>query len=170
MLFSMKASCAVIFRRSASRPGMRPVTRSQVLIESQWEDGESEAGAGTIRLRAWGENVEGLIDPLVEALRKLPVGQPPELKRTKMFAPDAVSLSSGSAPIRFVPDNLDLTKLEIPSRPELPHSGTAEIFISYAWGDNSSDDARKHGEVVERMCETLDRDGWKVVRDKTAMR
>jgi internalin A len=42
--------------------------------------------------------------------------------------------------------------------------------VSYAWGDDSSEDARKRGEVVERMCETLKRDGWKVVRDKTAMR
>jgi hypothetical protein len=48
--------------------------------------------------------------------------------------------------------------------------GTPEIFVSYAWGDYSSADARQRGEVVERMCETLERDGWKVVRDKTAMR
>src|SRR5271157_5344676 len=36
-------------------------TRSQVLIESKWDDVASEAGPGTIRLRAWGENAESLI-------------------------------------------------------------------------------------------------------------
>ena len=38
-------------------------TDSRVLIEGLWHDAESEAGAGTIRFRAWGENSERLIDP-----------------------------------------------------------------------------------------------------------
>jgi internalin A len=57
-------------------------TKSQVLIESEWANAASEAGAGTIRLRAWGGNVESLIDTLLETLQSLPVGQPPEIKRT----------------------------------------------------------------------------------------
>jgi TIR domain len=75
-------------------------TDSRVLIESQWDDAESEAGAGSIRLRAWGENAERLIDPLLEALQKLPVRQPPEIRRTNGVHP--TSRSSASVTVRLV--------------------------------------------------------------------
>jgi hypothetical protein len=55
-----------------------------VLIESQWEDAESDAGAGSIRLRAWGQNAETLLDPLLETLKSLPVGPPQEIKRLNL--------------------------------------------------------------------------------------
>jgi hypothetical protein len=73
-----------------------------VLIEGRWDDAASEAGAGSIRLRAWGENAENLIDPFLEALQSLPIGQPPEIKRTKAIGAYATSLSSASATIRLV--------------------------------------------------------------------
>ncbi len=75
-------------------------TDSRVLIESQWDDAESEAGAGSIRLRAWGENAESLIDPLLEALQSLPIGQPPEIKRTKTFSAKAKIRASASVTVR----------------------------------------------------------------------
>ena len=77
-------------------------TDSRVLIEGQWDDAESEAGAGSIRLRAWGENAESLIDPLLEALQRLPVGQPPEIKRTKAIAFHATARASASITVRLV--------------------------------------------------------------------
>jgi hypothetical protein len=55
-------------------------THSQILIESQWDDAESESGAGIVRLRAWGKNAESLIDKLLDALLKLPVGQAPKIE------------------------------------------------------------------------------------------
>ena len=48
-----------------------------------------------------------------------------------------------------------------------------KVFVSYAWGDNSSiasDEDRQHKEVIERLCETVQAEGWQVVRDKTALR
>jgi internalin A len=77
-------------------------TDSRVLIEGRWDDAGSEAGAGSIRLRAWGENAETLIDPLLEALQTLPVGQPPEIKRTKTISAHAIIRSSASVTVRFV--------------------------------------------------------------------
>ncbi len=77
-------------------------TRSQVLIESQWEDAESEFGTGSIRLRAWGENAESLIDPLLETLQSLPVSQPPEIKRTKAIALHGTVRASASIKARLV--------------------------------------------------------------------
>jgi internalin A len=44
------------------------------------------------------------------------------------------------------------------------------MFVSYARGDDSSEIARNREEVVDRLCETLGKDGWKILRDKIAMR
>jgi len=89
-----------------------------------------------MRLRAWGERADGLIESLLHALQSVPVGQPPEIQRSKTLGAHAVSFG--------------LTNLEIPSRPELPLKGKPEIFVSYAWSDDSSETARKRAEVVDR--------------------
>jgi internalin A len=44
-----------------------------------------------------------------------------------------------------------------------------QIFVSYAWGNispNASEEDRQREEVVERLCRTLDKENWKVNRDK----
>src|SRR5450631_2733705 len=38
-----------------------------------------------------------------------------------------------------------------------------KIFVSYAWGGDSS-------EAVDALCRKLEAEAWEVVRDKTAMR
>ena len=63
--------------------------------------------------------------------------------------------------------NAGLNQLQITARPDIPHKGRPEIFVSFAWGDASSEDARKRTEVVDRLCETLDKDGWNILRDAT---
>ena len=133
-------------------------TRSQVLIESRWDDAASEAGAGDIRFRAWGERADDLIEQLLRTLQTLPVGQPPEIKRihNAKVAINAVASVSSHA---TVDEPAALDNLEISVRPELPTQGTPEIFVSYAWGDDSSEDARKRTEVVDRLCETLRKGG-----------
>jgi internalin A len=162
-------------------------TRSQVLIESRWED-SGEAGAGAIRLRAWGKNAESLIDLVLDPLRKLPVGQAPKIEQTKrspvrgfissfgfvvsrlvqnLLSDDTASSSHGTA---YKAENAGLGQLQITARPELPPKNIPEIFVSYAWGDDSSDDAHQRTEVVERLCETLGQHGLNILRDKTAMR
>ena len=148
-------------------------TRSQVLIESKWEDAASEAGAGDILLRAWGENAENLIDPLLETLRKLPVGQPPEIKRIHNAKVQSLTYFVGIHwARRFLVGTVEAgtSSMEIPARPELPPKNTPEIFVSYPWGDDSSDDARKRSEVVDRLCERLRQDGWNILRDKPTIR
>jgi hypothetical protein len=161
-------------------------TRSQVLIESKWDDATSEAGAGAIRLRAWGENAESLIDPLLEALRKLPVGQAPMIEQTKRIRAHGEILITGSAEPRYVQDphggnavsssqdankadHAGLSQLQITARPELPAKGTPEIFVSYAWGNDSSDDAHQRTEVVDQLCETLGQHGWHILRDSNVV-
>jgi internalin A len=38
--------------------------------------------------------------------------------------------------------------------------------VSFAWGDDSSEDARKRTEIVDRLCETLGQHGWHILRDR----
>jgi internalin A len=142
-------------------------TRSQVLIESRWDDAASEAGAGELRFRAWGELADDLIEQLLWRLRTLPVGKPPEIKRTRN-AKVVMNASAGVSSYATV--ETGASSMEIPPKPDLPPKSTPEIFVSYAWGDDSSEDTRKRGEVVEQLYETLCKDGWNIIRDKNAMR
>jgi internalin A len=161
-------------------------THSQVLIETQWDDAKSEAGAGSIRLRAWGENSENLIDPLLNPLRELLVGQAPKIEQTKRIRVPGFISSFGLVVSRLVQNllsdeavssshadkakNAELSQLQITARPELPPKNIPEIFVSYAWGDDSSDDAHQRTEVVNRLCETLRQDGWNILRDSNVLR
>jgi internalin A len=175
------------------------MTSSQVLIESNWDDDASEFGAGTIRFRAWGERASDLIEQqLLQALQSMPVGQPPEIRlalRPKAFSSssasvvhrlvrdppsgqppdivssgDAVSLSHGAAETGDKAEKPSLNQLRITARADLPPKSTPEIFVSYAWGDDSSEQARQRTEVVDRLCQRLVREGWNVLRDSGVMR
>ena len=142
-------------------------TRSQVLIESQWDDSASEAGAGEIRFRAWGERADDLIEQLLWTLQTLPVGQPPEIKGTRNAT---VVINAGAGVSSHATVETSAGSMEIPSKPELPPKSTPEIFVSYAWGDDFSEDARKRTAVVDLLCETLSKEDWNILRDETAMR
>src|SRR6516164_2949187 len=115
-------------------------TDSRVLIEGRWDDAASEAGAGTIRLRAWGENAENLIDPFLEALQSLPIGQPPEIKRTK---PIGGVQSSGEVTVRPVSGIVrdGLKKVDRPTQIKLEDlifardPSMKDFFISYTKAD-----------------------------------
>jgi internalin A len=162
-------------------------THSQVLIESRWEDVESESGAGDISFRAWGENAESWVDLVLDPLRKLRIGQAPKIEQTKRIRVQAFVSFSGSVVPRLVQspfsddavshgyedigDKSDgLSQLQITARPELPPKSTPEIFVSYAWGDDSADDARRRTEVVDRLCKTLEKYGWHILRDSKVLR
>jgi internalin A len=132
-------------------------TRSQVLIESQWEDAASEAGAGKIRFRAWGKNAVSLIDPLLDPLRKLRVGQAPKIEQTKRIRFRGFISSFGLVVSRLV-QNL------------LTAKDTPKIFVSFAWGDDSSQEARQRTEVVDRLCKTLEKYDWHILRDSNVLR
>jgi len=63
-----------------------------------------------------------------------------------------------------------LKDLEISARPELPAKIQTEVYVSYAWGDDSSEQARRRSEVVDRLCQRLAQEGWSVLRDNNVMR
>jgi internalin A len=68
------------------------------------------------------------------------------------------------------PENAGLNQLQISSRSELSAKGPAKIFVSFAWGDDSSEDARKRTELIDRLCDTLGQHGWHILRDSNVLR
>jgi internalin A len=142
-------------------------TKSQVLIEGRWDDATAETGPGMIRFQAWGERARQLIEPLLGELQRLPVGQAPQIAWRGGEAANGPSYRTVNAD--GTPET-GLNDLEIPDRLELPAKSQAEAYVSYAWGDNSSQDARQRTEVVERLCQRLAQEGWNVLRDSGVMR
>lgn len=77
---------------------------------------------------------------------------------------------SGDASSHGAADNAGLSQLQITDWPELPPKNIPEIFVSFAWGDDSSEDERQRTEVVDRLRETLRQDGWNILRDSNVLR
>jgi internalin A len=123
-------------------------TDSRVLIDGQWQEAEKESGEGTIRFRAWGNGARKLIEPLLTELQRLPIGQQPTVTWTN---------SGGTPPEE---NNQRLENLE-PTQTLQPASGTPDVYVSYAWGQSEK--------VVDDMCDVMEAEGWRVIRDKTAM-
>jgi TIR domain len=45
-----------------------------------------------------------------------------------------------------------------------------EIYVSYAWGEDSTPDGQRREEIVDRLCDTVRASGRKIGRDKERMR
>jgi len=100
-------------------------TKSQALIEGQWEDAQCETGPGVIRFRAWGERTGRLIKPLVAEPQRLPLSQVPEVT---WHGGQAVHGPSHRTVLNVAgKPKAGLSNLEIPNRPELPNKGQARI-------------------------------------------
>ncbi len=149
-------------------------TRTQVLFESNRQFDETQPGAGTVTLKAWGPQPRELLEPLLEALLQIPVGQPPAIEKSW----DRESLTARiadhiSTERMHLETNSEQTKqrgsiesLVVPARPDLPDDGQIEIFISYAWGDDKTDIGRERESAVEQLCAQLDHWGYRYLRDK----
>jgi internalin A len=145
-------------------------TASRVLIESRWES-ETRTGPGAIRFRAWGERSRELIEPLVEELKRLPIGKPPAVqwkfelsaqfqgKRPRIEARIVVEPAGRPAPL----DELRIAEAIQPA------AGLPAVYLSYAWSEDSPE-GRRRGETIDGLCTAVESLGWKVVRDRSAMR
>jgi internalin A len=124
-------------------------TDSRALIESRWENAETETGPGVIHFRAWGQRARALVEPLVKALDQVTMGQRPTIRWTEAGARPDPSRNPG-----------DLSKLQIVETIHAP-SGKPAMYVSYAW----------HGiDVVDGLCQACESEGWEVFRDKKSMR
>jgi hypothetical protein len=95
---------------------------------------------------------------------------PPVGHSSEIFGLSGADSSLDSAEAHDKKKNLDLEQRNIPIRPELSSHGKPETFVSYAWGDNASEQAQRRTEVVNRLCESLKKDGWTILRDNNVMR
>jgi tetratricopeptide (TPR) repeat protein len=49
-------------------------------------------------------------------------------------------------------------------------TATPEIYVSYAWGEDSTESGRKREEIVNRLCVAVEKSGRVIGRDKVRMR
>jgi hypothetical protein len=105
--------------------------RNRASVSLGWIDATSEAGAGDIRFRAWGERADDLIEQLLQLLQTLPVGQPPEIKRFSQC--HGRHQSRGR---RFIVRHCRAACQRHGDSfqpPELPPKKHPRDFVSYAW-------------------------------------
>jgi internalin A len=58
---------------------------------------------------------------------------------------------------------------EVSVRPAHEPSKVVEYYVSYAWGDDTTE-GREREAVVDRLCSEAEARGKRVIRDKTAMK
>ena len=136
-------------------------TDSRVLVEAKWQEEAAEAGPGALEFRAWGPRAADLITPLLEELKRMPLGRAPEIAWSGARSPAVEEPRGLMGDVREAPGIESLK----PALPPGGSSGARQVYISYAWGDEETDAGRERGKVVEELCAALKADGWKVVRD-----
>jgi len=86
------------------------------------------------------------------------------------------SLTGLSQTVRRVPFGKPVLPTQAALKPSV-HTPTSpaiaalpEIYVSYAWGEDSSEAGRQREEIVDRLCDTVKRSGRGIGRDKDRMR
>ncbi|HME24943.1 MAG TPA: leucine-rich repeat domain-containing protein [Acetobacteraceae bacterium] len=137
-------------------------TRSHALIEQQ---DMQDAWHGRIRVQTQGGQFRLLLDRLAawierrsghSGLRAARIGahglpaaivEAAERDSAKSGDADTVPGTFGAAPV-----------------------AATEYFVSYAWGDDMSPEAREREDVVDRLCAEAETRGVHIIRDKTTLR
>jgi internalin A len=134
-------------------------THSRAIVEQE-KDGE---WGGTLRLRTQGPQATALL----ERLEKLVA----ESQQRIGLTPVETTRSLPERAAKII-EKLEPRHAEEPKPPELkfgePPSGRTEWYVSYAWGDATTE-GRKREDIVDRLCEAADRRGIRIERDKRAM-
>ncbi len=134
-------------------------TRCKLLIQSRQGLGPEQPWAGEVTLSAWGEQAADLVESVLKTLLEVAVGQPPEVTRTPERQQPAPDAARGG-----------IEDLEIVEPSVVVRAGKPQVFISYAWGEDTTAAGRQREEVVERLCARLRSWDYEVIRDKDAMR
>jgi internalin A len=131
-------------------------TASRALIEQRWTAGwAGEVHIATKRGQA-GVLLQRLID-LVENDR-ISLGARPTGKKVTGVEAKAVAREA-----------FDAEAAEVPVRPAHEPSNVLEYYVSYAWGDDTTD-GKEREVVVDRLCSEAEARGKRIIRDKTEMR
>ncbi len=63
-------------------------------------------------------------------------------------------------------DNKNFTLADFGRDPVRSAAAVADVYVSYAWGDDKSPEGRRREEIVDRLCEAVRGSGRKIIRDK----
>lgn len=137
-------------------------TRSRALIEEE----KSENWRGLIRLQTQGGQAAALLHELMREVEF-------EQERFDLRAERIERASQLPVPGRL--HNATTFKVDKdPGKPERmllfgePATTRPQLFVSYAWGDSTSEGVEREA-VVDRLCETAQKKGFRIRRDKNEL-
>lgn len=132
-------------------------TGASVVARAAWD---ADGAAGTVTVQARGGRAGDAVQAVLRLLEAVPLAKADEVLRTS---------PRGDEPFPEVRPDGDRAVLA-PAPPGPDDDGGREVFVSYAWGDDHDDAGRLRGAAIDRLCDRLGRDGFRVVRDTAAMR
>jgi internalin A len=131
-------------------------TASRALIEQRWTEG----WAGEVHIATRRGQAGVLLQRLIELVEndRISLGARPSGKNVTGVE---AKLEAREAP--------DAIAVEVRVRPAHEPSKVHEYYVSYAWGDDTTD-GKEHEGVVDRLCSEAETRGKRIIRDKTAMK
>ena len=131
-------------------------TASRALIEQRWTEG----WAGEVHIATKRGQAGVLLQRLIELVEndRISLGARPSGKN--------VTGVEAKAEAREAPD---AKADEVPVRPAYEPSKVLEYYVSYAWGDDTTEGKEREA-VVDRLCSEAEARGKRIIRDKTAMK
>jgi internalin A len=131
-------------------------TASRALIEQRWTEG----WAGEVHIAVKRGQAGVLLQRLIELVEndRISLGARPSGKN--------VTGVEAKAEAREAPH---AKAAEVPVRPAHEPSKLLECYVSYAWGDDTTEGKGREA-VVDRLCAEAEARGKRIIRDKTAMK
>jgi internalin A len=131
-------------------------TASRALIEQRWTEG----WAGEVRIATKRGQAGVLLQRLIGLVEndRISLGARPSGKK--------VTGVEAKAEAREAPE---AKGDEVPVRPAHEPSNVLEYYVSYAWGDDTTEGKEREA-VVDRLCSEAEARGKLIIRDKTAIK
>jgi internalin A len=130
-------------------------TASRALIEQRWTEG----WAGHVHIATQRGQAGQLLQRLIALVEndRISLGARPSEKKVKGV--------EKTAEVRAASDT---KAVEVPVRPAHEPSDVLEYYVSYAWGDDTTEGKEREA-IVDRLCSEAEALGKRIIRDKTAM-
>lgn len=162
---------------------------TQILVQFENTSTVQAPGAGALVLKALGQDALGLLREIRRSILCQRIGEEPEelltlegitVARSALAAGfDGRVLDLQRKPVpaasfaaffeNWEHDLEDLAKMDIRPQPLTENEKPREVFISYAWGDDT-DAGKVRAQVVDELQTTLEKDGFVPIRDRDQMR
>lgn len=168
---------------------------SQLLVQFEATSTDAAPGAGALELKAQGRDPVGLLREIRKAVLQRRIGEKPE----ELLTLDGITIARSALAIVIDGRVLDIQKepvsaavfsaffegrehhpaetsvtgdasrIDIKPEPLTAGEKPREVFISYAWGDDTPE-GKNREQVVEALYTALAEDGFRPIRDRDQMR